>query len=252
MIGHKVIWLGSVDSTNTYIRQLAQQGEAEGLVVISNEQTAGRGRRGRTFQSTKGLGLYLSVLLRPSATPEQAADLTAWTAVAVCSGIQAACGVRPRIKWVNDLILNGKKLCGILTESILNSDGTLACTVVGVGVNVDHSPEDFHPDIRHMATSLSMELGRTIDRKALARHIIQALDDMYRQFPQGAQAWVEQYRADCLTPGNAVRLVTPTDSREAQALGIDESFRLLVRLPDGSQQAVSTGEVSVRGLYDYL
>lgn len=252
MVGHKVIWLESVDSTNTYIRQLARQGEREGLVVISDEQTAGRGRRGRSFQSTRGLGLYLSVLLRPSVTPEQAADLTAWTAVAVCNGIEAACGVRPRIKWINDLILNGKKLCGILTESVLNGDGTLACTVVGIGINVSHTPEDFDPDLRHMATSLSMELGRPVDGKALARHVIQALDDLYGRFPHDTPACVAQYRADCLTPGSAVRLVTPADSREAQALDIDESFRLLVRLADGSQQAISSGEVSVRGLYDYL
>ena len=170
----------------------------------------------------------------------------------MCNGIQAACGVRPQIKWVNDLILNGKKLCGILTESVLNSDGTVACTIVGVGINVSHNSEDFEPDIRHMATSLSVELGRPVDRKALARHIIQALDTMYTQFPHSAQTYVTQYRADCLTPGNSVRLVTPAGSRPAEATGIDDAFRLLVRLPDGTEQAISTGEVSVRGLYDYV
>ena len=251
-IGHRLIRLDSVDSTNTYVRQLALQGQAEGLAVVSSEQTAGRGRRGRSFQSTKGLGLYLAVLLRPAVTPDQAADLTPWAAVAVCDGIQSACGVRPRIKWVNDLIPNGKKLCGILTESVLAPDGSLDCTVVGIGINVAHTPEDFDPDIRHMATSLAMELGHPVDATELARHILQALDRLYARFPQDNPAVAAQYRADCLTPGHEVRLVTPAGTQEAEALEVDDAFRLVVRLPDGTRQALCAGEVSVRGMYDYL
>ena len=252
LIGRELIRLECVDSTNTYVRRMAEQGAAEGLAVVSREQTAGRGRRGRSFESAAGLGLYLSVLLRPQMSPEQAADLTAWAAVAVCEGIREACGQEPRIKWTNDLVLNGKKLCGILTESVLDSRGGLACTVLGIGINVNHRPDQLGQDIRAMATSLATELGRPVDMEQLTQCVLDALDRMYAHFPHDRAAYVERYRTLCLTPGNPVRLITPAGSREGYALDVDDRFRLLVRLADGTVETVSTGEVSVRGMYGYL
>ncbi len=252
-VGSRLLCLDSVDSTNTQAKRQAAQGADEGLVILSRHQSAGRGRAGRTFHSPVGLGLYLSALLRPCLPPEAAASFTAWTAVAVCDGIQAACGVRPQIKWTNDLVLNGKKLCGILTELGLDQKtGHLDYLVVGVGINVNHSPADFPEDLRSIATSLSMELGRPVDYALLAAHVIRALDRMYARFPAGKTAYLEQYRADCLTVGKPVRLITPATVRDAFATGIDDEFRLLVTFPDGSTQAVSTGEVSVRGMYGYV
>lgn len=252
VVGRRIIRLDRVDSTNSYARALAQQGEDEGLCVLSLEQTAGRGRRGRTFQSTRGLGLYLSVLLRPQTDPARAAHLTAWTGVAVCDAIRAVCGARAEIKWVNDLILNGKKVGGILTESVVEPDGTLAFTVVGVGINLSHRREEFDPELQHTATSLALELGRPVDREALVRQLLLELDRMYAGFPHEAPAVLERYRALCLTPGNPVRLITPAATREAVALDIDRDFRLLVRLDDGTLEAVATGEASVRGPEGYL
>lgn len=253
VIGSSLALLDSVDSTNTEVKRRAAAGAAEGLVVLSRHQTAGRGRAGRTFHSPEDGGLYLSALLRPSLPPEAAVNLTAWVAVAVCDGIQAACGVRPQIKWTNDLILNGKKLCGILTELGLDQKtGTLDYLVVGVGINANQSPEMFPEDIRSIATSLSTELGHEVDSNRLAAEVIRALDRMYAQFPSGKPAYLERYRADCLTVGKSVRLVTPAASRDAFAAGIDEEFRLLVKYPDGTTDAVSTGEVSVRGMYGYV
>lgn len=253
LVGSHLLCLDSVDSTNTQVKRQAAQGAAEGLVVLSDRQTAGRGRAGRTFHSPAGCGLYLSALLRPSLPPEQLANFTAWAAVAVCDGIEATCGVRPQIKWTNDLVLNGKKLCGILTELVLNqTTGTPDGLVVGIGINVNHQTEDFSDDIRSMATSLSLELGRNVDRAQLAAQIIRALDRIYARFPDDKAACLARYRADCLTVGKPVRLITPVSSREAVATGIDEDFRLLVTYPDGTRDAIATGEVSVRGMYGYV
>ena len=253
LVGRKLLCLETVDSTNTECKRRAMAGEAEGLAVVADEQTGGRGRLGRSFQSPKGQGLYLSALLRPRLEPGQVADFTAWAAVAVCDGIEAACGVRPRIKWTNDIILGGKKLVGILTELGLESESNaLEYLIPGIGVNVNQAPEDFSPEIRDMATSLAQELGRPVRRSDLAVQIILALDRMYAGFPENKAEYLEKYRADCLTPGNQVQLITPVSRQEAYAVAVDDDFRLVVELPDGTRKALSAGEVSVRGMYGYV
>ena len=147
-VGGSLMCLETIDSTNTEAKRQAMAGAPDGLVIVSEEQTGGRGRRGRSFQSPKGKGLYLTALLRPRLDPGAVADITAWVAVAVCDGIEAACGVRPQIKWTNDLVLNGRKLCGILTELGLESEtNALDYLVPGIGINVNQQPEDFSPDI---------------------------------------------------------------------------------------------------------
>ena len=253
LVGRKLLCLDTVDSTNTECKRQAMAGAEEGLVVISDEQTGGRGRLGRTFQSPKGCGLYLSALLRPKLEPAQVTDFTAWVAVAVCDGIEAACGVRPQIKWTNDIILGGKKLVGILTEMGLESESNaLEYLVPGIGINANHRPEDFTPEIRDMATSLQQQLGHPVRRTELAIQLIRALDKMYAGFPENKAEYLAKYRADCLTPGNQVQLITPVSRQEAYALEIDDQFRLVVELPDGSRKALSAGEVSVRGMYGYV
>ena len=252
-VGGYLLCLETIDSTNTEAKRQAMAGAPDGLVIVSEEQTGGRGRRGRAFQSPKGKGLYLTALLRPKLEPSQVSDFTAWVAVAVCDGVEAACGVRPRIKWTNDLVLEGKKLCGILTELGLESESNaLDYLITGIGINVNHTPEDFDPEIRPIATSLAQVLGQPIRRSELAAEIIRALDRMYARFPQDKRDYLEQYRADCLTPGNPVQLITPTSREEAFAVAIDDDFRLVVEYPDGRRTALSSGEVSVRGMYGYV
>jgi BirA family biotin operon repressor/biotin-[acetyl-CoA-carboxylase] ligase len=252
-VGASLLCLETIDSTNTECKRQAMNGGPDGLVVIAEEQTGGRGRLGRSFQSPKGCGLYLSALLRPQLAPVEVTDFTAWVAVAVCDGIEAACGIRPRIKWTNDIVWNGKKLCGILTEMGLESEtNSLQYVIPGIGINVNHRPEDFGEDIRDMAVSLAMALGRPVRRAELAAQIILALDRMYAAFPQNKQEYLDRYRADCLTPGNQVQLITPVSRQEARAVAIDDEFRLVVELPDGTQKALSAGEVSVRGMYGYV
>ena len=252
-VGGSLLCLDVIDSTNTECKRQAMSGAPDGLVILAEEQTGGRGRLGRSFQSPRGCGLYLSALLRPNLPPAEVVDFTAWVAVAVCDGIEAACGVRPRIKWTNDLVLNGKKLVGILTEMGLESEAnSLQYLVTGIGINVNHRPEDFGEDIRDMATSLAQALGRPVRRAALAAEVIRALDRMYAGFPANKQEYLDKYRADCMTPGNRVQLITPASRQEAYALEIDDEFRLVVELMDGTRKALSTGEVSVRGMYGYV
>jgi len=250
-VGREVLWLEETDSTNLVCRRMAAEGAAEGLAVLARRQTAGRGRRGRNFQSTRDLGLYLSVLLRPCQGMEEVSNMTAWVAVAVCDGIQAACGVRPQIKWINDIILNNKKLGGILTEAGLEQ-GRLDHIVVGIGINVHHTLEDFDPELLDMATSLALELPQPPDMVELAAHIIRALDEMYAAFPQGKRAYLAKYRTGCVTTEKWVQLITPASREEAFSMGVDDEFRLVVRMESGEERALSAGEVSVRGMYGYL
>ena len=252
IIGKEHTHLDVTDSTNTYLMSLAANGAQEGLVVTARCQTAGQGRRGRSFQSTAGLGLYLSVLVRPKMSPIEVPELTAWTAAAVCDGIEAACGRRPGIKWPNDLVADGHKLGGILTELALNPDGSLSHVVIGIGINLSHRRQDFDPELRDMAVSLSQWLGQPPDGEKLTQSLIESLDRMYSRFPAGRQEYLDRYRSDCINTGNQVRVLSARSSREGTALGIDDRFRLLVRWQDGTQETLSAGEVSVRGLYGYV
>ena len=252
-MGSHLLCLEQIDSTNTEAKRQAMAGAPEGLVVLAEEQTGGRGRLGRSFQSPKGTGLYLSALMRPRLAPEATTNLTAWVAVAVCDGIESCCGVRPQIKWTNDIVLHGKKLCGILTELGLESEtNSLEYLVTGIGINTNQRREDFAPEIQDMATSLALELGRPVRRAELAGHVIRALDRMYRNFPDNKAEYLARYRKDCLTTGHPVQLITPSQRREAQAIEIDDQFRLVVELPDGTREALMAGEVSVRGMYGYV
>ena len=194
-VGRALVCLETVDSTNNEVKRRALAGAADGLAVVAEQQTGGRGRLGRSFQSPRGCGLYLTALLRPQLPPIEVVDFTAWVAVAVCDGIQAACGVRPRIKWTNDIVLEGKKLCGILTEMGLENEiNALQYLVTGIGVNVNQRPEDFSPDVRPIAASLFNVLGRPVRRSELAVQIIRALDRMYSAFPQGKADYLARYR----------------------------------------------------------
>lgn len=252
-IGRNVLWLEETDSTNLVCRRMAAQGEEEGLVVLARTQSAGRGRRGRSFQSGKDLGMYLSVLLRPTQDMDVLSNMTAWVAVAVCDGVERVCGVRPEIKWINDIILKGKKLGGILTELGLEpGTGKIDHLVVGIGLNVNHNREDFDPELQDMATSLALDVEKLPSMPELAAQITLAMDEMYADFPHNRAEYLEKYRADCITTGKPVQLITPTSREEAQSLFIDEDFHLVVRMSDGSERTVSAGEVSVRGMYGYV
>ncbi len=254
LVGREVVCLDCVDSTNSEVKRRAAGGAAEGLVILADEQTAGRGRRGNTFQSLRGKGLFCSVLLRPQVPLDALSQLTAWTAVAVCRAIETCCGLACGIKWTNDIIWNGKKLCGILTELEFEAESAAAvAVVVGVGINVGQTDSDFGPDLSPLAVSLSQALGRPVRRAELAAALLTALDEMYAAFPREKGAYLEEYRLRCVTTGHEVALVRPDGSRKpAFAQGVDDDFSLVCRLPDGRERTVTAGEVSVRGLLGYV
>lgn len=224
MFTKHIIRLESVDSTNTYLKQLAAQGAPEGTAVIAAAQTAGRGTGDRSFFSPAEEGLYLSVLLRPKAELAQLLTLTGRAAVAVRTAVEKACGAPCRIKWLNDIYLNGKKLCGILAELSPTGDWV----VIGVGVNVSQSRESFAAQgLSGIATSLAAE-GYPVTREELEQCVLAELAAMYRQFPEGLAECLAEYRTHCLTVGGQVEYTENGVARTGTATGVDEDFALVV------------------------
>ncbi|MCI6109909.1 MAG: biotin--[acetyl-CoA-carboxylase] ligase, partial [Oscillibacter sp.] len=180
VVGGRIDCFDTIDSTNAYLKRIALDGAPDGTVAVAAEQTSGRGRRGRTFQSAAGKGVYLSVLLRPELTPAQLMPLTGFVAVAMSRAVDRVGGTNVQIKWTNDLVLNGRKLCGILTElSVEGETGALQYVVPGIGINVSQCEEDFDGDVAQIATSILRETGRRISRAELAAAMIEELDALY-------------------------------------------------------------------------
>lgn len=243
-----------IDSTNAYLKRVAADGAADGTVAIADEQTGGRGRRGRGFLSPAGKGVYLSVLLRPEVEPARLLPLTGFVAVATCDAVERVASVRPQIKWTNDLVLGGKKLCGILTElSVEGESGALQYVVVGIGVNASHTKEDFAGGLEDIATSLAIETGKSVSRAALAAAMIEELDRLYAALLTGeTQPYLDAYRRDCLTIGREVQLLWQDTRERVRAVDVDDELGLVVIRGDGRRDVIRTGEVSVRGLYGYV
>lgn len=241
-----------IDSTNSYLKREAVNGAPNGLCAIANEQTAGRGRSGRSFFSAADCGVYLSMLLRPHCLPQNAMTITAHTAVAVSLAIERACGIKTGIKWTNDIVLGARKLCGILTEITLEAEtGLIDSVVIGIGVNVNYAPEDFPPEIRDVAGSVYSETGVRADRAKLAAELVLALDEMSEAWCRNPYAWLDQYRNLCVTTGKEVRVIRGDTERNAFALAVTDDFSLRVRYEDGAEEDLDSGEVSVRGLFGY-
>ena len=235
----------SLDSTNTYLKKRAAGGAPEGTVVIANAQTAGRGRMGRSFASAPGLGIYLSMLLRPSTEAECVQSLTAGTAVAVCRAVERVCGVAPGIKWINDLFLKGKKICGILCESSVKS-GSAEYVVLGIGLNVITRPQDFPEELRGTAGSLYSQTGIVYERGKLISAMISELSAMYEAWKTDPCALLDDYRRRCIVLGKTVEVSPVTGGVfTAAAEEISDDFGLVLRLPDGSTSTVHSGAVSI-------
>ncbi len=242
--------LKETDSTNNELKRECTA--PHGTVVISIRQTGGRGRLGRQFASPLGGG-HLSVLLRPKALPPELLHLTPMTAVAVRRAIADCCGVQADIKWTNDLVYGGKKLCGILTELTTEAgSGALQSVIIGIGINCNTVREDFPPEIRSTVTSLALLAGRPVDPNALAAATVRRLYEMDAVLLTARAAWMGEYEAACITIGQTVQVVRGGQRRIAFAEGIDEFGGLKVRWEDGTHEVVNTGEVSVRGMYGYV
>lgn len=241
-----------ISSTNDHLRMLAREGAPHGTAVIADHQTGGHGRRGRSFHSPEGVGVYLSLLLRPTCAPAELMHLTCATAEAMCSAVETATGLRPGIKWTNDLVCGKRKLGGILTELGFTAAGKLDYAIIGIGINCCQQEADFPAEIRDMAGSLAMVTGKEIDRSSVAAAMLDALYQMDRTLLTGKEEMLASYRKDCITLGQDVVLVRAEEKRYGHAVDIDSEGALVVIFPDGHTESVNSGEVSVRGMYGYV
>lgn len=245
--------LDTVDSTNTLLRTMAEEGAPHGTCLIALEQTGGRGRQGRSFSSLKGLGLYFSLLLRPSCIPSQAGHVTAMAAVAACDAIEAVTGVRPGIKWTNDLVLGNKKLSGILTEMEADwVNNSIHYIIVGIGINLNHRAYQFPAELENIAASIRMETRKETDLADMSAALVNRFSQMSSGLLTKKDLWLQRYRQDCVTLGKEVKIIRGQNVRYAWALDIDDDGGLMVRYPGGEIETVSSGEVSVRGLWGYV
>ena len=241
-------WHNSTDSTNDRAKALAEAGAPHGTVVIAGHQTKGRGRMGRSFRSPEGMGIYLSVILRPDCKPRELMHLTCAVAVAMCEAVETVSGLRPGIKWINDLVAQNRKLGGILTELSFTGD-KVRYAVVGIGINCHQAPEDFPEEIADIAISLDTATGKRADMAALAAEMTRQLYRMQESLWDPDR--MARYRKDCVTLGKEIEIIQQQRRQRAVALDITEDGSLIARLPDGTTEEVATGEVSVRGLYSY-
>ena len=251
-VGSRINYFRKVDSTNTYLKSPSDA--PDGTVAVTEEQTAGRGRRGRTFESPAGKGVYLSVLLRPKLPAERLLMLTGLCAVAVCNAVERVAGERPQIKWTNDIVLHKKKLAGILTElSFEGESGAVQYAIVGIGINVNPARQEFSRSVAGMVGALSEELKKPVSRPKLAAAMIEEIDRAYAALCSGdISEYLASYRKDCMTLGAQVQLLWKDREERVTALDIDDHFGLVVCHEDGKMETIRTGEVSVRGLYGYV
>ena len=244
-------YFDTIDSTNTRAKELGLTGAPHGTAVLAGRQTAGRGRLGRSFHSPDGQGIYLSMVLRPGCHASQLMHLTCAVGVAVCNAIEAVAGLRPGIKWTNDLVFGKRKLGGILTELSLNKGGNVDFAVVGIGINCTQKTEDFPEDIRGIATSLFEITGNEVGVPRLAAAILTFLLTMSDKLLSHREEILAQYRKDCVTLGKEISIVTPSSVRHGIAHDIDPDGALVVEFPDGKRETVNSGEVSIRAMYGY-
>lgn len=246
----QVHWFETVPSTNDLLKQWGKEGAAHGSAVIADRQTGGRGRLGRSFHSPAGCGIYLSVLLRPRCNAKDLMHLTCAVATAVCDAVEAVCGFRPGVKWINDLVCGSKKLGGILTELSLDAGGNAEYCVIGIGLNCKKTslPED----LAHIATSLEDVTGQEPDRFHLIAQILSQLKQMDADLITGKTRQMAKYKQDCITLGKEIQVIRGQERCNAFAEELDPQGGLIVRYPDGRQETVNSGEVSIRGMYGYL
>ena len=240
-------WLAETDSTQRVARELARAGAAEGTVVIAEAQTAGRGRLGRTWHSPRGVNLYCSIVLRPPLPPAAVPQVALVAGVAVAAALAEMPGLAPRVKWPNDVLIDGRKVAGILTEMEAEVE-RVHHVILGIGVNLNAPRAAFPPELRERATSLFLATGRRVDRAAVTGRLLAALEARYGRFLEGG---FEAVRAEwesysCLT-GTDVRVASAEGEMAGRVLGLDTDGALMLARPDGTSTRIVAGEVTVRG-----
>lgn len=251
VIAKKVIYFLEVDSTNNQAKIIADQADSHGTLLISEQQKTGRGRRGRNWSSPAGTGIWMSLILKPNINPANASMLTLVTALAVVSGIVEVTNLDARIKWPNDVVVSGKKVCGILTEMSSELD-FINHLVIGIGINANN--KEFPEDIKGVATSLSIQCGHVISRQDLVAEIMKRFEEYYHIFLQteDLSGLEDEYNKILVHRNLPIKIQNAGETTEVYALGIDNMGRLLVKDSNNEIVPILSGEVSVRGISGYV
>jgi len=244
IMGQRILVYSSVRSTNDLCKKLAREGAVEGTLVLADEQTQGRGRRGRTWYSPRGKGLWFSVVLRPEVEPARLGLLSLLAAVSVAEAVERTTGLSPHVKWPNDVLMDHQKVAGILVETEISQE-RVSHVVAGVGINISQRQEDFPPELRSQVTSLEMAAGKSVDRWAVLTAVLQALETSYLAYLGGKeQTILQQWLQRCLHLECGIRVVRDNGSvLEGQCVGIDQAGRMLLRTQSEEIHAVDTGVV---------
>lgn len=249
-LAKNIIYTPVIDSTNTRAKQLGEEGAEHGTLVVTECQTAGKGRRGRTWESPAG-NVYFTFLLRPDVLVSRASMITLVSALALAKAIKEVTKLEAQIKWPNDVVANGKKLCGILTESSTDLE-YINYVVVGIGVNMNQT--QFPEELSDKASSLLLELGHSVNRSEILGEFLNQFEKYYDIFIQteDMSRLIEEYNSLLVNCGREVKIIEKEKERVLKAIGIDENGGLIVENQDGTRESIISGEVSVRGLYGYV
>lgn len=244
-IGREMLVVPSITSTNTVMKERYLD-RPHGFVLAAEEQTGGRGRLGRTFVSPADTGVYMTILLHPTLPLSHLSFVTISAAIAVVRAIEQTAGFTPQIKWVNDVLMNGRKLCGILTEATIEGEtGTVSSLVVGIGINLHPNPA-WPEEVQAVAGAIS-DFGKPPRRAELAAAVLNHFEDVYALLDQGKEPeLLEQYRERLCCIDRPVTVISPAGRYEAECIGLDENAHLLVKTADGQVNALSSGEISIR------
>lgn len=239
-----------VDSTNVVAKKKAREGATEGTVVIADSQTGGKGRLGKVWHSPGGLGVWMSIIVRPEIPPQDVSGITLVAGLAICKTIGRMTGLPAYIKWPNDIVVNGKKVCGILTEMSAEMD-RVNYVIIGMGINVNTT--DFPEELQEIGTSLKMESGKNYRRRDIVAQLLMFFEMYYKQYIQekSLEGILEAYKPLCITLKNDVRIIDRDNAYWATPLDIDGRGSLIVEKEDGTKETIVSGEVSVRGIYGY-
>ena len=248
--GQEIYYYDVTDSTNIRAKELAEEGHPSGTLVVADRQEAGRGRRGRSWDSPSGTGIFMTLLLKPEMNPNHASMLTLVAAMAVARAISKCAGTEALIKWPNDIVIGGKKICGILTEMSAQFD-FINHIVIGIGINVHN--EHFPEEIAETAGSIFLQTGKRIRRAELIEQILERFEHYYAIFmeTEDLSGLVREYNSILVNMNKSVRVLDPKEPFEGKAMGITKKGELIVDTWE-SRKMVSSGEVSVRGLYGYV
>jgi BirA family biotin operon repressor/biotin-[acetyl-CoA-carboxylase] ligase len=244
-LGTRFHYFRDIDSTNNYARALAQDGAPEGVVVVAEQQSQGRGRLARPWVSPPNVNLYCSIILRPTLPPARAPQITLAAAVALSDTVAGFSPAPPAIKWPNDILAGGKKLAGVLTEAVSDSR-KIEFVILGIGVNINYDPESMPPEIRQRATSLSELAGQRVSREDFLRRLIQDLDRCYAILEaDGFAALAPRWDARFGLRGRSVRVEMTDGNIAGRAVGIDEEGLLIVESSAGRRRIVAGDVIPV-------